>query len=368
MHKKIIKSKIIKILKNNNVRIDSNQRTFIYINKREFKRLNIKIKKNKEILINLLKYDNNENFTASLKNYSIEKNFNNIKEKYSNDIRIKGRINKIVKGGVEILYKNIKCFLPNSLADNIKKINNKIYYFNIIKINKNKNVLLSRKKPFKKNINILSIGSLLEVSVKYINEYGIYVNYRGFDGLINTSVEKRKKLIKKLKINDKILLLLYKIDKKINRLYFKFKNNNIYDESIKLEFKKKNNKYIFLSHKSTYGLLKIDNISWINYFNYFNIEKNKYLTSSKFLLRNNIFKILYKETINNPWINFKNNYAIGDLIKSKFVKNLGKYSIFKNPFFIFSYCKKGEFKNKKYILEITKINFKKKLILVKYRH
>ncbi|MGX7582544.1 hypothetical protein [Candidatus Vidania fulgoroideorum] len=324
----------------------------IYISLKYFKKLNIKIKKKFKFIF--------FNKKLSINNYFISEDLNRIKKKYKKKKKIIGKVTKKVKGGLEIKYKSLKCFLPNSLISDeryrdIDNFLNKKYFFKIVKI-ENNNIIVSRiKKKKKKNIIIKNL------EFKIITNYGIFVRYKKYTGLLLLNKKNKKILKKYLENKKKIPITIKKIDKIKKKFSFKINFLELYKKKTFFEYSIKDKKKLIFNYIDYQCYLYFKNLSWVNYFNYFEIKNNKKIKILNFIIKKNRIIIFLKQCLCNPWKIFKKNYRINDYINVIFFKNKKKYLIFKIPMGLYAFSPNKKIKKKMFI---KFINLKKKIIFI----
>lgn len=127
------------------------------------------------------------------------KSWERVNEAYDNNEVVKGFVKTRTKGGMIVDVFGIEAFLPGSQID-IKPIRdydafvNQTMDFKIVKINQEfRNVVVSHKalleaeqeKQKAELMSKLEKGQILEVTVKNITNYGVFVDLGGVDGLIH---------------------------------------------------------------------------------------------------------------------------------------------------------------------------------------
>src|SRR5512136_1100641 len=116
------------------------------------------------------------------------------------DELIEGTISQRVKGGLSVTIRGgVKAFLPGSQVDlrpvrNLDAFLSKTYKFKVIKFNKKRgNIVLSRRVLLEKEraelkeqtLEKLKEGQIVEGIVKYLTEYGAFIDLGGIDGLLH---------------------------------------------------------------------------------------------------------------------------------------------------------------------------------------
>ncbi|MGX7589487.1 hypothetical protein [Candidatus Vidania fulgoroideorum] len=326
----------------------------IYINIKEFKKLNIKIKKNNNISVFL-----NKKKILITKENLIKKDYRKLKKIYSKKNRILGYVKKKVKGGLEVLYKNIKCFLPNAFISekrfrNINDFLKKKYVFKIVKIEK-KNILLSKKIKKKKEI-------IRNLSFKIIKEYGVMIKFKSFKGVMLFNKKNKEILLNYLKDKKIIPVTIKKLNKRKKSFSFKINFLDIIKKKTCFSFCKKKKKNFIFYYINNKCYLFFKNVSWINYFKYFKKKENKKIVILNFLIKKKRIIIFLKQCVNNPWKDFINNYKINSFIKVLFYKRIKNFLVFKTYFNIYLYSNYKQKLKKKFLIKY--INYKKKIIFI----
>lgn len=306
----ITKCKLIKI-NNKKVVFDCNLRKYVIINFKQFKKHKIKLGVTKNFNF-FIKKDLTENYKILINKYVCELNKSYIKKAYIKKKSIIGKITKQINGGFEVIYKTVKCFLPNYLIKKSflnKQILKKKYLFKVHKITANK-IILSKKYKCKFKLIKNTKPALA----------GIYSFYKK-----------------------------NKVDVSCKRLKLKKRKPEIL-------FNIKKNKFFYKTQ-----LFMLDNryISWVNYFRYFTANIKK-IRIGFFSIKK--FKIFYKLCIDNPWKHFNKHYKLNKSLPVKFYKKTKNYLIFKSIFNTYLFSKK----TKKIYLQyfIKYINYKKKIIYI----
>jgi small subunit ribosomal protein S1 len=143
--------------------------------------------------------DKDGNLVISKRQADAKVAWDDITEAFNDKKPIKARVLKKVKGGLDAIYKNVRCFVPGSLMSDRKEYNldkyvGGLYEFAIVEFNrKRNNVVLSRKQLLEeqektrtdKLFSELAEGKRVKGVVKGITEYGAFVDIGGLDGLLH---------------------------------------------------------------------------------------------------------------------------------------------------------------------------------------
>ncbi|NLY78255.1 MAG: bifunctional 4-hydroxy-3-methylbut-2-enyl diphosphate reductase/30S ribosomal protein S1 [Tissierellia bacterium] len=140
-----------------------------------------------------------------------------------------------VKGGLSVLVKGMKGFIPASqisvkYVDDLSQYKGRVLNARIIELNKKKNrIILSSKEVEKENIarereklwDNLEVGKIIEGEVKRIADFGAFVDIGGVDGLIHISDlswERVNHPSEVLSIGEKVKVQILNIDSEKNRI------------------------------------------------------------------------------------------------------------------------------------------------------
>lgn len=121
-----------------------------------------------------------------------------LEEALEKGIILSGQIYGRVKGGLGVLYKNVRLFLPGSLLDirtvrDFAPFDSKQVDFKVIKVDKRRNnIVVSRKAVLiekhgednKAVVDRMQEGNVVKGIVKNITDYGAFVDLGGIDGLL----------------------------------------------------------------------------------------------------------------------------------------------------------------------------------------
>ncbi|MBP9743171.1 MAG: 30S ribosomal protein S1 [Burkholderiales bacterium] len=121
-----------------------------------------------------------------------------LEEALQNETVLSGPIYGRVKGGLGVMYKNVRLFLPGSLLDvrtvrDFSPYEGKDVEFKVIKVDRRRNnIVISRKAVLversgednKAIIDRMQEGNLVKGIVKNITDYGAFVDLGGIDGLL----------------------------------------------------------------------------------------------------------------------------------------------------------------------------------------
>ena len=129
-----------------------------------------------------------------------------IAKAYQNGTLVTGRVNKHVKGGLQVIIQPgaLPGFLPASqielhVAQSLEQYVGKIFEMKVINVDRSRNdIVLSRRELLEKKkaafIRNLEVGQRLRGIVKKITDFGAFVNLDGVDGLLHKTDMARKRI------------------------------------------------------------------------------------------------------------------------------------------------------------------------------
>ena len=195
-----------------------------------------------DILDLLILKTNDQDGTIMLSKKKVDsvKGFDEILKAEEEKAILSGKVSEVVNGGVIVLYKGIKVFIPASLTslrknENLENLKNQTVNFRIIESDKSrrriigsiKSVLLDEKKKkeeeFWQNINI---GDELEGEVVSLKPYGAFVNLGAVDGMIHISElswSKVKHPSDILTVGERIPVVVIDLDRENGKVALSFK-------------------------------------------------------------------------------------------------------------------------------------------------
>ncbi len=161
--------------------------------------------------------------------------WDDIKECYTENKNIEGKVLRRVKGGLMVNVFGVEAFLPGSQID-VKPVNSiddfvgKVIPVRVIKLNwKRKNIVVSRRvileeekeEEKKKFFEAVKEGDVLEGVVKNITEFGAFIDLGGIDGLLHVTDMSWGRIAHPseiLAIGDKIKVKVIKVDREHERV------------------------------------------------------------------------------------------------------------------------------------------------------
>ena len=250
-----------------------------------------------------------------------------------------------VKGGLGVLYKNIRLFLPGSLLDvravrDFTPYEGKDVEFKVIKVDRRRNnIVISRKAVIaertgddhKAYLDKVQEGNVVKGVIKNITDYGAFVDLGGFDGLLyitDLSWKRIRHPSEILTIGQEIEAKVLRFDQEKQRISLGLKqlSNDPWD-GIAERYPEQTRLYGKVSNITDYGaFIEIDNgieglvhiseMDWTNK----NVNPAK-LVNLGDEIQVQILEINYdkrrislgmKQCKPNPWIEFANSFKKGD--------------------------------------------------------
>ena len=274
---------------------------------------------------------------------NIKKVWQDIIHAKENDEAIQGKVIAAVKGGLSVDI-GIKAFLPGSQMDvrpvrNLASFVGQTLDFKIIKVNhKRGNIVLSRKLILEKERENLpgameiKEGSIMKGIVKNITEYGAFIDLGDRDGLLHITdmswsrIEHPSRL---LRVGQELDLKILKFDSEKNRISLGLKqlNEEKWEEAVShyeigSVVKGKVSSIMdygafFLLDKGLEGLAHINEISWTR-----KVKHPSHILKVGDELQVKVIDIKkdsrklslsVKQAQENPWMNLKDKFAVGDV-------------------------------------------------------
>lgn len=178
-----------------------------------------------------------------------EKGNEKLREAYENHEVLKGKVVKILNGGLSVVVDEARVFVPASLiSDNYvkdlnqyagKEIEFVITEFNLRKrriIGDRKQLLVAKKEEVQKEfLDKIHVGDVIEGTVKNVTDFGAFIDLGGVDGLLHISemswghVENPKKIYK---VDDKVKVFIKNINGKKIALSCKFDDENPWNGAV----------------------------------------------------------------------------------------------------------------------------------------
>ncbi len=265
-----------------------------------------------------------------------------------------------VKGGLGVLYKNIRLFLPGSLLDvrtirDFAQFVEKSIEFKVIKVDRRRNnIVISRKavlldktvEDSKVVLERMQEGNIVKGVIKNITDYGAFVDLGGIDGLLyitDLSWKRIKHPSEVLTIGQEISAVILRFDQEKHRVSLGIKQlSNDPWESIAERYPVGMRMYGKVSNITDYGafvelesgiegLVHVSEMDWTN----------KNVNPSKILKQGDEVQVQIleidgakrrislgmKQCQANPWLDFADKYKKGDHIKGT-IRSITDFGLF----------------------------------------
>jgi len=274
--------------------------------------------------------------------------------------KIEGVITGKVKGGLTVMTKGIRAFLPGSLVDlrpvkDTTPFEGKTMEFKVIKLDrKRNNVVVSRRAVLEETagaereqlLATLSEGAVVKGIVKNITDYGAFVDLGGIDGLLHiTDLAWRrvKHPSEVLAVGDEITAKILKFDTEKNRVSLGLKQlgedpwvgiSRRYPQGTRL-FRKVTNLTdygAFVEVESGIeGLVHVSEMDWTNK----NVHPSKVVQVGDevevMILEidedRRRISLGMKQCMPNPWDDFARDFKKGDKVKGQ-IKSITDFGVF----------------------------------------
>lgn len=139
--------------------------------------------------------------SLSKKRVDAMKGFDDIIKASEEDSILEGTVSAVVKGGVIIMYKGVRIFIPKSQAtvrrdEDLEKLVKTVQKFKIIEVNAQRNRAVGsirqvleaeRKEAQAKFWETAEVGDVYKGEVKSLTSYGAFVDLGGIDGMVHIS-------------------------------------------------------------------------------------------------------------------------------------------------------------------------------------
>ncbi len=286
--------------------------------------------------------------------------WNYLKECLENKISIEGKILGRVKGGYAVDVDGIICFLPRSQVDTMlisedDFLIDKVEKLNVLKIDDLRgNVVVSRRAIIEsvrnaekeKVLSKINVGDALDGVVKNITDYGAFVDFGSFDGLLHlTDISwcRVRHPSEVLKVGQEVKVQVIKYDESNKRVSLGMKQlqQNPW-ESIAERYPIGSTTNGRVTNVTSYGafveiesgiegLVHISEISWMK-----NITNpNKVISPDQevevMILdinpQSHRISLGIKQCKKNPWQDFSEKHKVGDIVKG-LVKDFTDFGVF----------------------------------------
>jgi len=287
-------------------------------------------------------------------------NWNYLKQCLEDKTVIEGLVLGRVKGGYAVSVDSIIAFLPRSQVDTMLLTDdsfliNKTEKLLVLKIDDVRgNVVVSRRailesyrnKERDAVLSTIKIGDVIDGVVKNITDYGAFVDFGSFDGLLHlTDISwcRVRHPSEALTIGQEVKVQVIKYDEATKRVSLGMKQlqDNPW-QSIETRYPVGAIAKGKVTNIATYGafveiengiegLVHVSEMSWFKN----NITPNKFLTSGQEVqvmvldidAKNHRISLGMKQCNKNPWQAFSEKYVVGDIIEGT-VKNYTEFGLF----------------------------------------
>ena len=130
-----------------------------------------------------------------------DKNNQKVKDAFENKETVLGKVEKVVNGGLSVLFEGAKVFVPASLVSDVferdlSKYEGQEIEFNIIEFNPAKHRVIGDRKSLiagrkaearKALLESIHVGDVVEGIVKNVADFGAFIDLGGADGLLHIS-------------------------------------------------------------------------------------------------------------------------------------------------------------------------------------
>lgn len=273
---------------------------------------------------------------------------------------VEGKIIGKVKGGYAADINGITCFLPRSQVDTMllsddSFLINKVEKLQVLKIDEMRgNVVVSRRAVLESQRNVekdkvlstIKVGDALDGMVKNITDYGAFVDFGSFDGLLHlTDISwcRVKHPSEVLKVGQQIKVQVIKFDEATKRISLGMKQlqQNPW-ESIAQRYPVGATMKGKVTNITSYGafveiepgiegLVHVSEMSWLKN----NATPGKHIAAGQEVevmvldvnSQNHRISLGMKQCEKNPWQDFSEKHKVGDVVEGV-VKNFTEFGLF----------------------------------------
>lgn len=285
-----------------------------------------------------------------------------LEEAYKENLTMKGIFSDKVKGGFTVDIEGVTAFLPGSLTDikpmrdnNYVYLENKEIEFKVIKLNHQRNnIVVSRRAVLETEnsaereeaVKSLKEGAIVKGTVKHLTNYGAFLGFNGFDGLLHITDIAWKRIrdpAEVLSIGEELEVKILNYDKEKDRISLGLKQMTEdpweelverYPEGTRTVGKVTNlTEYgCFIElEESIEGLVHVSEMDWTN----------RNMTPSKVVSIGDEVEVMvigidkskrrislgFKQCTPNPWKEFSQKYPKGSKFEGE-VKSINDFGIF----------------------------------------
>lgn len=355
----IVKGVIVAI-NDRSVSVDIGAKSIGFIDSNEFRR-DPEINEGDVVDVFLIRLENKKgDLIISRENARRLNNWNYLKACIEEKADIEATIIGRVKGGYAVDYQGITCFLPRSQVDTMlitddEFLINKVEKLQVLKIDDIRgNVVVSRRAILEIQRNIekekvlakIQVGDTLDGMVKNITDYGAFIDFGSFDGLLHlTDISwcRVRHPSEVLKIGQEVTVQVIKYDDKTKRVSLGMKQlqKNPWElisdkypigSTVKGQVTNLTNYGAFIEiEKGIEGLVHVSEMSWLKN----NSLPSKFLTQGQDVEvmvldinpQNHRISLGIKQCEKNPWQIFSENHKVGDIVEG-IVRNYTEFGLF----------------------------------------
>lgn len=356
----VVKGVIVEISDYKGVAIDIGAKSIGYIDPNEFKR-DGEINEGDVFDVFLHRLENRKGeLIISRENARRFISWNYLRDCMDSKTTVEGKVLGRVKGGYAVDIDSIICFLPRSQVDTMllsddEFLINKVEKLNVLKIDDIRgNVVVSRRSIIEAQRNAekdkvlakIKVGDSLDGAVKNITDYGAFIDFGSFDGLLHlTDISwcRVRHPSEVLKVGQEVKVQVIKYDENSKRVSLGMKQlqENPW-ESIAKRYPVGSITKGKVTNITSYGafveiesgiegLVHISEISWMK-----NVTNpNKLIAPGQDVdvmildinATNHRISLGVKQCKKNPWQEFSEKYKVGDIVKGK-AKDLTDFGLF----------------------------------------
>ncbi len=356
----VVKGVIVGISDNKGVAIDIGAKSIGYIQASEFK-IDGDIKEGDVVDVFLEKLeDKRGELVISRDNARRLNNWNALKQALEDKTIIEGTILGRVKGGYAVDYNGVTTFLPGSQVDTMLLSDDsfligKVEKLMVLKIDEVRgNIVVSRRAILEGQreeeraqvLSSIKIGDTLDGMVKNITDYGAFIDFGSFDGLLHlTDISwcRVRHPSEVLTVGQDVKVQVIKYDEKNKRVSLGMKQlqENPW-ESIEKRYPVGSTVKGKVTNIANYGafveiengiegLVHVSEMSWFKN----NLSPNKMLEVNQEIEvmileinpQNHRISLGIKQCSKNPWQEFSDSFVVGDVTEGT-VKNSTEFGLF----------------------------------------
>lgn len=355
----IVKGVIVAI-NDRSVAVDIGAKSIGFIDSNEFRR-DPEINVGDVVDVFLIKLENKRgDLIISRENARRLTNWNYLRTCMEEKIEIEAKIIGRVKGGYAVDYCGIICFLPRSQVDTMlitddEFLINKDEKLQVLKIDDVRgNIVVSRRAILEIQRNAekdkvlakIQVGDTLDGMVKNITDYGAFIDFGSFDGLLHlTDISwcRVRHPSEVLKIGQEVTVQVIKYDAKTKRVSLGMKQlqqnpwESISDKypigsTVKGQVTNLTNYGAFIEiEKGIEGLVHVSEMSWLKN----NSSPSKFLSQGQEVEvmvldinpENHRISLGIKQCEKNPWQVFSDGHKVGDIVEG-IVRNYTEFGLF----------------------------------------